>query len=248
MMSTLEAHFLGILQCDERRRNWKALSQIRNHLNLRRVVLDDNRHKMTLLPSEFDRRAAFQNTFSGMHFERELPDMVFPSGWQAFMFCDEAWVFDAAFVTANAALLKAEGSSTSCLLSLEDNVPFDFDRRVGIYLDRGTPPADYMAALRQEREDSVSPWLFIVGRFACASNVGEWLIYGERKEDIAIVAFRDRVAVAKYRAALNLLRAGTFDEVNNPANPRCLFNCWGTKWRADMERNYGGSLGLHDTP
>lgn len=140
--------------------------------------------------------------------ERRFPNNVFLGVWGGFHLFECELMFEADFVGRAVALLNAEGSSCASLLSLNrarNNTSSVFT------IDRDTTAADYESILMGS--SPVDGWMYDMDRFACISNKGEWCIYTERNNEIAVIGFREGASIESYRTVLGEMDAGTVADV-----------------------------------
>ncbi|HEX7116118.1 MAG TPA: hypothetical protein VF193_13395 [Steroidobacter sp.] len=128
-------------------------------------------------------RQKTREALNGLRF----PHNVFSSSWDAYLFFDSDWIFEASFVESIKALLALEGAACACLEYLD--TPSGDD---AVSIDRTTDPSVYKAKLQ-----GTSPgrgWLHEFGRFVCTSDLSNWFIYCERAAEIAVIAIRGRLS------------------------------------------------------
>jgi hypothetical protein len=132
--------------------------------------------------------------------DREIPKNIFAGPWDQFLFFDPDRVFDAAFVESVQALLEIEKATVACLCNL-GSVPED----ASFFIDTTPNDEAYSSFLHRSRSD--------INRYVCASDVGRWVIYGERYREIAIMAYAAKDdeerfdKVSKQLGALPIMRA-----------------------------------------
>jgi hypothetical protein len=191
---------------------------------------------ITRADNESARRRAFGNLLRAVDVQKRMPMNVFFGTWAKFLFFESDRIANAKFVEVVAQLLTAENATIGGLLNVFETKSFVFEHIAALFLDKATTGIDYMACLR-----GTSPavgWLYSMGTYACASDVGEWCIYCERDNDIAIIGLRDNDGVAKFKAPLEELSAGSIEALE--ASGFFPFNKLIPTWRKGLIENYVG--------
>jgi len=76
-------------------------------------------------------------------------------------------------------------------------------------------------------------------RFGFSSKSGEWCIYCERENDVAVIAFRDSSGPSKYADALSDFYAKPIKYfLDNPSLAPVPYNDLVPEWRTQLEENY----------
>jgi hypothetical protein len=132
---------------------------------------------------------ALRNLRLGLHPERRLPDRLFSTDRTHFRFFGPDDIFAGDFVGKLGMLLQIEGASCACMANLDVN--FGNPQPEAFFLDRLTTPAEYLEQLKGDGRSA--GWIHRMDRFGITSEIGGWLIYCEKDNEIAIVAFEGNV-------------------------------------------------------
>jgi hypothetical protein len=85
-----------------------------------------------------------------------------------------------------------------------------------------------------------SGWLYRVDRYACASDVGDWCIYCEKSNDVAVIGLRDIGGIGKFETPLKRLWAKPINElIDGGVSPAFPFDQLVPAWRQGLVQNYG---------
>ena len=82
-------------------------------------------------------------------------------------------------------------------------------------------------------------WIYGVDRLGCASDVGRWCIYCEPRNEMAVIAFRERDSWTRYASVIAQLESLPINEaIEKPLsyalNPRVLLE----DWRNEIMKEY----------
>ncbi len=80
-------------------------------------------------------------------------------------------------------------ASVITLINLGNVIPIDYNDPPAIFIDKNTEPKKYISEL--ETNGAPLSWRVLVDRYVCASDKGNWSIYCEKENDIAVFAFRE---------------------------------------------------------
>lgn len=134
---------------------------------------------------------------------RKFPWNVFVGAWSSYHFFDPDWIFEPSFITKAVEFLRVEGSECGCLWDL-DNTGIGLSP-ARFCFGRETVPEDFRAVLHGR---GISQgWISQFSRFGCGSNLGQWTIYCERSNELAVIAFGANVDVRPFRGLLDSVRA-----------------------------------------
>jgi hypothetical protein len=165
---------------------------------------------------------------------REFPKNVFSGNWGGFFFFDSDWIFDAPFVERARALLEIEGGNSACISNL-DAVPST--ERSSFFIDKEITGQAYASFLSGPNIEE--GWIYGVDRFGCTSDVGQWCIYCERRNEIAVIAVRDSRAMEKYEAAIAQFKALPIDQaVAEPLSYGFSERALSAEWRGELLKQY----------
>ena len=183
------------------------------------------------------RRAAFSNVVGAIELDRFLPENVFSGEWSDFLFFQSDRMFVSAFAEVVGELLSAENAEICCLLNLSETDPMEFEKASAFLLDGMVPGNDYEAHLRGS--GPAVGWLYSMDRYGCASDVGDWCIYCEKENDIAVVALRKENGVSKFRSPLDKLRAQPIEALSNGELATLFpFSNLTAEWRIALTKRY----------
>lgn len=123
---------------------------------------------------------------------RRFPQKIFLGTWKSYSFFDSDWIFSPEFVPWVKSLLQAEGGTRACIYDLDAMAMGHSPQPLSFVIDKETCGGDYQLFLGGSSTDT--GWLYTVDRFACTSDKGDWCIYCERRNEIAVIALRsDRI-------------------------------------------------------
>jgi hypothetical protein len=182
---------------------------------------------------------AIQNILGFLLPKSSFPANVFRAGWGGYLFFQSDWIFSPDFVEIVSHLLKIERSHVCCLLNVSELASGGFHSSVATFLTDVTTAKDYDDKLRCG--GPAKGWLYKMENYACASDGGEWCMYCEKANDIAVIAFRDRMGPIKYMSALERLPAlPIVDVVEGGRSPVFPFAQLVPDWRRGLIDNYNG--------
>jgi hypothetical protein len=180
---------------------------------------------------------ALGNVRQGVVIDRRFPRNIFVAGWSEFFFFDSDWMTEVEFVNHVKVFLNIEGSLCACLWRLDTD---GTDEPSVLFVREQTSVAEYGGRLAGN-----SPghgWLDAMPRLACASDVGEWCMYCEPNNEIAVIGFRQRAASARYAAAMAQFRAEPLDvAIKEPLSYGFSQVVLSPEWRDQFVREYAPS-------
>ncbi|WP_306715869.1 hypothetical protein [Burkholderia dolosa] len=183
-------------------------------------------------------RRAFDNVAKALDFDRTLPDRVHVGPWSEFLFFQSDYVFSPDFLEIVRELLNVERAHVACLLNVDKTERLEFGGIAAIFLDEMTSTVAYDEKLRDG--GPADGWLYRVDRYACASDVGEWCIYCEKSNDVAVIGLRDIGGIGRFETPLKRLWAKPIDELINGGGSRVFpFDQLVPAWRQGLVQNYG---------
>jgi hypothetical protein len=145
--------------------------------------------------------------------------------------------FEPTFIAVMNALLDNEESQICCLINLGATVQKDYSNPPARYLDRPTDSTQYMSMLRGN--GSPDAWLYLVDRYVFGSDAGEWCIYCEKENDIAVIAFRGEGRGNKFSTALGALQATSKNSARGiPREGAFRFDKLTPAWRSSLVEQY----------
>jgi hypothetical protein len=185
---------------------------------------------------EMSRRKAFDGLIKALRPDARLPSNVFAESWSSYLFFPSDELFLGEFVSAVSGLLLAEKGSVACLINLSETTQMTFDKASAIFLDNRTTASWYDLKLRGNGPADGS--IFVMDRYACMSDVGEWCIYCEKEEDVAVIAVRDTDGVTKFDSPLAAMRAAPLSQLSVPDTGVFPFNKLTPNWHKELTCNY----------
>ena len=172
---------------------------------------------------------AFSNLTNAIDVKLRFPDKVFSSGWGHFRFFDSDRIFDPSFIDIINQVLNLEGGSCVCMLNIDayrDSLP---DERAMLFIDLQTSGEIYMSRLRGPTV--AEGWIYDMNRFAFASDAGQWSLYCEKGNEIAVISFRETNLHRNLKEPISRLNAASIEEaIARPLSygfsPRALSPAW----------------------
>ena len=175
------------------------------------------------------------NLILAINASREFPKNVFPGNWGEFFFFDSDWLFDAQFVERARELLEIEGGNSACMSNL-DAAPGT--ERSSFFIDKEITGQAYATFLSGPNVEE--GWIYGVDRFGCTSDVGQWCIYCERRNEIAVIAVRDSRGTEKYEAVIAQFKALPIGQaVAKPISYSFSDRALSAEWRGELLKQYG---------
>jgi len=152
------------------------------------------------------------------------------------MFFQPQWLFDAPGIEATKILMSAENASACCILNLSTSSPITFEAADSFFIEANTEAAEYTSRVFASGADA---WIVNAGRFVCSSDLGNWVIYCEKAEDVALIAIRDKRLLPIFEPALEELRAASLDDyINRPDNGPFPAIPLVEAWKTEILKNY----------
>lgn len=185
-----------------------------------------------LTVSDANERAR-ENVGKAIDAARRFPQYVFRGNWEKFFFFDSDEMFAHAFVEIVKILMQSEGSSSVCLTDFDSELP----DQSSFWIRKETTSDDYLAAFAKLPIGGVGGWLWLISRYGCTSDVGEWCLYCERQNEVAVMALRKASLVEKYTSAIKELHASPIDlALESP--PSWVFAHLVPEWREGFLKHY----------
>lgn len=138
-----------------------------------------------------------------------------------------------------AQLLQLEQAHAACLLNLDRTKVFEFGKSAAMFVDETTTGNQYWDALKEG--GGAEGWLFAMEPYVCTSDVGEWCIYCERSNDMAVIALREKNSLQKFEEPLNALYAKPLEDlIEGGSSSMFPFNSdrMYPYWRDRLLKNY----------
>jgi hypothetical protein len=177
---------------------------------------------------------ARENVRAGVNPERRFPRNVFVGNWKDFLFFDSDWMTDPDFVEQVKTFLDVEGAECACLWKLDSE---DANQPEFFFVRAQTIPDEYRVLLAGPTPGY--GWVSAMERLACASDVGEWCIYCEPNNEIAVIGFRQKSVSARFSQAMSHFRAERIDlAIREPLSYGFSQVAASPEWRDAFLREY----------
>jgi hypothetical protein len=172
-----------------------------------------------------------------------LPDQVFKDGDLCFRFFQSDRMFSSSFIDIISEFISIEQSTSVCLLNTTRANSSAYGNFSAIFIESGMTAAQYDAELR--RGGPAEGWLFSMDHYGCASDIGRWIIYCEKDNDVAVVALRGWKTPETFSSPLGRLGAEAIDSLieKGPSAPFPFSNLV-PNWRGKLSKLYGGQSTL----
>lgn len=159
---------------------------------------------------------------------RRFPENVFLGRWEEFLFFDPDWIFDKQFPGAIKTLLDSENALCACLKNLTPPSLGAPSEQASIFLDKQTNPETYFTFLSKPVGIG---WLYRMDNYGCTSDVGDWCMYCERNNEIAVIAVRKIHSDQRFRSITGFLNALPIQQAiaapfSYGLSPRVLSPAW----------------------
>jgi hypothetical protein len=177
---------------------------------------------------------ALANLSRSLDASRRFPENVFSGKWGGFLFFDSDWIFEGPFVEVAKTLVEIEGGQCACISNLDEAAGAD---RSSFFIDQKIAGQDFQSFLQGPRIGD--GWIYGVDRFGCISDVGQWCIYCERRNEIAVIAVRESRAVEKCGAAIAQFKAMPIDQaIALPLSYGFSERALSAEWRTELLKQY----------
>jgi hypothetical protein len=147
-------------------------------------------------------RRALTNLNGAIDGRLRFPQNVFALGWNEFVFFDPDRIFDRKFVGVAQVILETEGGICACMSNLD---LAGRGERSLLFIERGMSPEAYVSFL--QGPSKAEGWVLRMDRYASASDVGQWCMYWERDNELAVMAFREHGMLKDFEPAIRRLGA-----------------------------------------
>lgn len=132
------------------------------------------------------KQTAVGNATASIRGGRRFPHQIFVGEWTDYLFFYPEALFEARFIDVKDLILREESSSIIAVVNLGNTNNESAVEPQAIFLDRHTTPKHYIAELMGDR--TAASWMFLMDRYVCASEKGNWSIYCEKENDVAVLA------------------------------------------------------------
>ena len=140
------------------------------------------------------------------------------------------------FVDHIKAFLKIEDGHCACLWKLDSEDP----NEPRFFFVREQATANEYRALLAGKSPGYG-WLDAMERLACSSGSGEWCMYCEPNNEIAVIGFRHPGASARYSSPMSRFRAARVDEaIKEPLSYGFSQIAASPEWHGVFLREYAG--------
>jgi hypothetical protein len=181
------------------------------------------------------RNSATANALSAIRSEARFPHYVFSNQWDDFLFFDSYFLFVEAFIETKDTIFDEEASLCIALVNLGNaEIGSDPEPR-SIYLDRSTTFSEYLSMLKGD--GSPDNWLFLMDRYVCTSDKGNWCIYCEKQNDVAVLAVRRDFSTPTLGKLQALLEAESIKTLFASKRDR-IFDNLVPEWRNGLATEY----------
>jgi hypothetical protein len=183
------------------------------------------------------RQRAYENIVKTIDLTVHLPKQVFKKEWSNFLFFQSDWMFTKEFPRVIDEMLLIEKANVCCLLNLSLTPSMNFEEIAAIYIGEKITDDEYYSKLQADGPSN--GWLYGVDTYACMSDAGEWCIYCERSNDVAVIGFRNDSESQKFRSSLDNLHAKPIlDLIDGGVAPLIPFNRLVPEWSSALIQNY----------
>ena len=180
---------------------------------------------------------AFSNVVLALELAKTLPDQVFDGIFSDFFFLDIDFIFSPKFPVVISRLLKIDSATACCLLNITKTAHFHWRHAATVYLNASTTGEQYYEQIAGN--SNTVGWILDVGRYGCTSDKGEWVIYCERPNDVAVIAFRNKSFLQKVFDSvpeLELYRVGSL--LDDKVGAFFPYSHLTRNWETDLRANY----------
>jgi hypothetical protein len=186
---------------------------------------------------EAARLGAFHQILASINPAAHLPEQIYLDSWEQFLFFQSDYIFAASFPEVIGDLIRAEQANSFCLLNLSETSVFDFGHAATLFIEGTTAEEEYYSWLR--KGGAKRGWIFGVARYGCASDKGQWCIYCEKENDVAVIALKSSTGVKSFAAPLTKVHAAPIVALvpNSPSAP-FPFNSLTREWQSALIENY----------
>ena len=138
------------------------------------------------------REKAISNLNFAINTNSGFPARVFRHDWEHFLFFDSDRIFEPSFVDWGNRLLKIEMGNCAYICDLDSDVSNEKAEGPSSFCFGEDDTGEAFVPILCDPSKSATGWIYNFGRFTCISDVGQWCIYCERDNEIAVMAFRDK--------------------------------------------------------
>jgi hypothetical protein len=157
------------------------------------------------MPSDTSRSSAVSNALSSIRKDRRFPNKVLVGRWADYLFFEPFLIFNPDFIDVKNTLMIAEEASVIALVNLGNGIPTEHTNSQVLFIAQNTEAKEYISEL--ESRGSPISWRFLMDRYVCSSDKGNWSIYCEKENDVGVFAFREGFSQSVWSQVEKLLKA-----------------------------------------
>jgi hypothetical protein len=182
-------------------------------------------------------RNAYLNIMHNIDTEISFPGQVFKKKWHEFYFFQSDRMFNVGFFGILEKLMSLENSEVCCFLNMDETVKFEFESAAAIFVDNAMTENKFYERL-YDGGPAVG-WLYGMDTYACSSNIGNWCVYCEKANDIAVIGFVNSNEGEENQLVLQKLYAKPIvDLIDGGRNSMFPFSELVPDWRKELVKNY----------
>jgi len=187
--------------------------------------------------SETWRDEASSNALSSVSKGKRFPRKVFAGRWASYLFFEPSVLFEEEFISIKDFLLQHNNDRAIALLNLGNRTELLNTSEVFIF-ESSTTWRDYL--VRLVGDGSALNWMFLMDRYVCASNRGNWAIYCEKENDLAAFAVGDGFSSANLSRLARLLKGRSINQPVVPTDEDSFdFSRLVPTWKLILDSEYG---------
>ncbi|MEN3931814.1 hypothetical protein WJT86_12235 [Microvirga sp. W0021] len=162
-----------------------------------------------------------------------FPKNVFSKEFNNSLFFEADLIFSENFVDFILTIMEIECVEQFCLLNM-DETNFNYSKYSAAIMGNDINKESYLSLLKFSSLSN--QWLYSMQRYSCCSSSGNWVIYCERMNDIAVISFKQGCNIDKYKRALDTLKALPIKEI--VTSERFPFNKLVPSYQEELIQNY----------
>lgn len=182
-----------------------------------------------------ERKEALLNIDRSLDRTCRFPRNVFRGSWSCFFF-DSDRMFVGEFVRIVQGQLTNESGECACLIKLDHHHQSTGSDH-SIFIDHSTTPENYQELLKGAEPGH--GWIDDMDRFGCSSDIGDWSVYCERMNEIAVVGLRPGTGGRQFHRLLSQLCAARIsDAIQQPLSYGFSSEALSPQWRDELLKEY----------
>lgn len=183
------------------------------------------------------RLSAISNALSSVRKDRRFPQQILVGHWEDYLFFEPFMMFDPCFIDIKNLLLIEERASVIALINLGNVEPIDYDDPPTIFMEQNTGAKEYISELASK--GFPLSWRVLMDRYVCASDKGNWSIYCEKENDVAVFAFRKGFSQLASLEVERLLKAKSIRLLSSSGDSQLFdFGKLIPNWRITLATEY----------